>query len=301
MPDDATGTGNGRTAARVRIGPFSAGDITFVVDTADLELGARIDDDLRDLRGGSVTDATWVYETERSGPRWLPNSWTVRRNGEIHGTELTRDHIPLVVVHDVTARITPPGGVASVAGSVISRHGHALVLIVAADAARTDWPAAWSSSDLVAALLEREWALVSHDRAPLRISDGGELVVAEPFWRPFEVTAAMVERHSIAGRKLLPISMVGALSAAAPVGAVVVIEPAATTAAAGPGVRPIAPAATLRDLATQLVAPEGSGRAAFLLLASVVEKLPAFRVTVDPAAIEQACDAIGGLVEAAAA
>ena len=95
--------------------------------------------------------------------------------------------------------------------------------------------------------------------------------------------------------------MVGALSAATPVGAVVVIEPAATTAAAGPVVRPIAPAATLRDLATQLVAPEGSGRAAFLLLASVVEKLPAFRVTVDPAAIEQACDAIGGLVEAAAA
>ena len=47
--------------------------------------------------------------------------------------------------------------------------------------------------------------------------------------------------------------------------------------------------------------PRAAGRAAFLLLASVVEKLPAFRVAVDPAAIEQACDAIGGLVEAAAA
>ena len=116
---------------------------------------------LRDLRGGSVTDATWVYETERSGPRWLANSWTVRRNGEVHHTGLTRDHIVRAVVHDVTARITPAEGVASVAGSVIPRHGRALVL----DRRRGAAPQGLSRvvvDDLYAALLGAAGRCVSH-------------------------------------------------------------------------------------------------------------------------------------------
>ena len=91
----------------------------------------------------------------------------------------------------------------------------------------------------------------------------------------------------------MPISMVGVLSGATPVGAVVVIDRASRRLRRTPDVRPIARRrryATWRRSWSLPRALDGLRSCRSPLR----QKLPAFRVAVEPKAIEQACDAIGG-------
>jgi hypothetical protein len=263
-----------------RIGPFWAAQRSFVIESDERDILDTLEQRLVDLRNRPVVELDEpaqepvVFRLELTGPTWMSHPWAVWRDDEPCELTLTNDYIVPYVVWEVTRLVleaaTLPVVPMHAAGLV--RNGRALALI---------GPSHSGKSTLAGWLARSGWGFLT-DEVSLLDTDGGRLVV-HPFWRPIGVRrpGPLDEFYDDLGSEsevLVPASRLGALASPAPLVALVCPT---YTAGAETALEPLSPAAALALVADQLPSLGRDGAEVFHALARVVERIPAYAMTVD--------------------
>ncbi|GAA4125143.1 hypothetical protein GCM10022415_31830 [Knoellia locipacati] len=279
--------------APVRVGPFAAGSVRFVIEADEPAVAAELDAVLTDLRTDPRTgpsadggDANVTFTVARRDPPSTTHPWQLWRDLE-PCERVTEDYLVPYVLWEVTRLLLErTEGVTPVHAAAVARDGRAIVLAGESHAGK---------STLAGWLTAHGWEFLTDEVALVTRSDERSWEV-RPFPRPVGVRHPSpldpflaAHRSALPGGRpgaplearsesLVPASTLGSLSRGAPLTAIVL----PTHRPGSDGTLSDAhPASAVRALAAHLPLRREHGRAGFREVVDLGLSVPAFTLEVD--------------------
>jgi hypothetical protein len=269
-------------------GSFEAGGVGFTIETNHRELAVRVHDTFRDLLVADEKHSPVVFEVRHRAAAPATHPWGLWRNGEPLEMTVADGYVMAYLLWEVTRLMFERSGDrVHLHGAAVVHEGRAVVLAGRSKAGK---------STLAAWLTHRGWGFLT-DEAALVDPDAFSV---SPFWRPIGVRVPgpldsilpADQPMGWGGREcLVPASMIGTLSEAAPL-AVIAFPSRAVGERATATL--LSPAAALVELTQHFPGLIEGGRAGFRRLARLVEAIPGYQLRFDD--LEEAEQALRSLV-----